>query len=583
MNKQIPSINTIQQAFLLGVQHHQAGRLVDAEAIYRQILTEEPMHAGSLLYLGVIAHQVGQNDAAVDLIRRSTAIAPGYAEAYNNLGVVLEAMGLLDEASAAYRHAIALKPEYADAQSNLRRILRDKGLTDEAMALHDEVRATRFAKLAPEPNFLSLHDDLPPELKGLPPTELANNWPRWVEHLDRQVRARVWRGEEDTLANYLLLGTGYTGEPRITDTYRAGLVQQFGCEQDADNHVKSKILARSHDLARALGAPDGDERLLTTLEIVNRAGYASRTPEGQVLLAQYLFENLVRFLNEARSFSSEMRPVNSKGLDTTSIANLYQSRGLSTDSSILVDCALHKGLRHIKNAGFLKSETVRRAGVIGAGLDFIDKLGGYDLHPPQITQPLLLTDTLLKLKLANENDLQIAILDISTRVFKHVERAVSEASDGQCYTLNLIHDSALEWSVEAVHFWETCGDQIVDPSTCQQSSNFNGVFNRSIQVRPEWVTGIDPIDINIVCEQLPASEDESFDLLVATNVLCYYDPFQQSLALRNAERILRPGGILLTTEELVGARYTNMSLLCDTHVKTSNQSGYTIFCYGRSI
>ena len=29
---------TIQQAFELALQHHQAGRLADAEAIYRQIL-----------------------------------------------------------------------------------------------------------------------------------------------------------------------------------------------------------------------------------------------------------------------------------------------------------------------------------------------------------------------------------------------------------------------------------------------------------------------------------------------------------------------------------------------------------------
>ena len=39
---------TIDQAFQLALQHHQAGRLAEAEAIYRQILAVEPRHADVL-------------------------------------------------------------------------------------------------------------------------------------------------------------------------------------------------------------------------------------------------------------------------------------------------------------------------------------------------------------------------------------------------------------------------------------------------------------------------------------------------------------------------------------------------------
>jgi protein O-GlcNAc transferase len=67
---------TIQQTFDLALQHHQAGRLQEAERLYRQILTQQPEHAVAMHHLGLIAYQAGRNDAAVDLIRRAIALDP---------------------------------------------------------------------------------------------------------------------------------------------------------------------------------------------------------------------------------------------------------------------------------------------------------------------------------------------------------------------------------------------------------------------------------------------------------------------------------------------------------------------------
>jgi hypothetical protein len=50
-------------------------------------------------------------------------------------------------------------------------------------------------------------------------------------------------------------------------------------------------------------------------------------------------------------------------------------------------------------------------------------------------------------------------------------------------------------------------------------------------------------DLNIVLERLG---DEKFDLIIATNILVYYDAFEQSLALANISAMLRPGGLFLT-------------------------------------
>ena len=51
---------TIPQALQLAVQHHQAGRLAEAELLYRQILAAQPNHADALHLLGVMAQQVGR-------------------------------------------------------------------------------------------------------------------------------------------------------------------------------------------------------------------------------------------------------------------------------------------------------------------------------------------------------------------------------------------------------------------------------------------------------------------------------------------------------------------------------------------
>ena len=71
-----PQTLTIQQAIDLGVQHHNAGRLSEAESLYHQILQSDPNQVDALHLLGVIARQVGGTDLAVDLINQAVAITP---------------------------------------------------------------------------------------------------------------------------------------------------------------------------------------------------------------------------------------------------------------------------------------------------------------------------------------------------------------------------------------------------------------------------------------------------------------------------------------------------------------------------
>ncbi|MGA2442349.1 MAG: tetratricopeptide repeat-containing glycosyltransferase family protein [Tepidisphaeraceae bacterium] len=127
---------TLQQQFESGRSHHQAGRLVEAEKIYRQILARQPNHADALNLLGVLAVQVGQSQLAVELIRRATAICSTNAFYHGNLGNALTELGQLDQAIASYRQAVWLLPESADVHYNLGIALQRKGQLDEAIAAY---------------------------------------------------------------------------------------------------------------------------------------------------------------------------------------------------------------------------------------------------------------------------------------------------------------------------------------------------------------------------------------------------------------------------------------------------------------
>jgi predicted O-linked N-acetylglucosamine transferase (SPINDLY family) len=114
---------TLEQAAIL----HRAGRLKQAEHLYRQILAIKPDHADSLHLLGVIAHQSGHSGKAVDLIGEAIAIDDQSADFHSNIGTALHALGRLDDAEQHYARAVELDPDHLDAHNNLGNALFKRG------------------------------------------------------------------------------------------------------------------------------------------------------------------------------------------------------------------------------------------------------------------------------------------------------------------------------------------------------------------------------------------------------------------------------------------------------------------------
>ena len=122
-----------ERALAAAMAHRRAGRLTDAERLYRGVCEAEPDNARAFHLLGVVAHQLGRSDAA-SLVGRAVVIDPGFAEAHNDRGVILAANGLISDALDCFERAVALVPGYAEARNNLGRGLRSLGRFDEAVA-----------------------------------------------------------------------------------------------------------------------------------------------------------------------------------------------------------------------------------------------------------------------------------------------------------------------------------------------------------------------------------------------------------------------------------------------------------------
>ena len=134
-----------QQSFAIALGHHQAGRLDEAEAAYRQILAVDPNHVDSLHLLGTIAIRRGRPELAIELIGKAIGLraARPVAEFHNNIAAAFRALGQTEAALAHCRRAVALKPDYLDAHNNLGATLLELGRLDDALAAAEQARALK--------------------------------------------------------------------------------------------------------------------------------------------------------------------------------------------------------------------------------------------------------------------------------------------------------------------------------------------------------------------------------------------------------------------------------------------------------
>jgi tetratricopeptide (TPR) repeat protein len=241
---------------------HQAGRLAEAEQLYRQALDIDPQSADCLHLLGMVAFQFGKHREAVALIRQAISIHKTAASYHSNLGNVLQAEGILDEAEACYRQALELKPEQAEVYLNLGHILKAQGDVDSALACY-----RRALLLKPGLAEARVAESMALLLQG----DFAAGWQhfesRWqTQDYDTPLRTYpqpLWRGEPLTSGRLLVWGEQGVGDEimfagLVPDLVRAGL----RCVLDCDPRLKP-LFARSFPDVEVISGydPDRDAQL----------------------------------------------------------------------------------------------------------------------------------------------------------------------------------------------------------------------------------------------------------------------------------------------------------------------------------
>jgi hypothetical protein len=364
------------------------------------------------------------------------------------------------------------------------------------------------------------------------------SWSVWARDHDKAVRARLQQGELDSMVNLLLYGTSFTKQPRIS-------MEGEGIVQASRSGV---LRARVNDLVAGLESPAGNERLVFLRGLLRSDGVLTDDPKSSGV---FVLQNLRRVVQERKTLAE--RAAAAKPSSPLDRASLFRDRGLSVDTGIFPGFAIEQTLSDLKQRGVLRQGQVARVGVIGPGLDFIDKseAAAFDYYPEQTLQPFALVDSLLRLKLAKAGAVSMSIFDISTAVIGHLQRARERAAKNQGYVIQLPRDTALPGPPGLIGYWKSLGDQVGTPTTpIAPPRLFQGLETRAVLIRPDVVLACEPVDLNIVLERLNLPAADRFDLLVGTNIFVYYDVFEQTLALENAGAMLKPGGLLLTNDRL---------------------------------
>ena len=124
-------------------------------------------------------------------------------------------------------------------------------------------------------------------------------------------------------------------------------------------------------------------------------------------------------------------------------------------------------------------------------------------------------------------------------------------------------------------FWEQFGDIIGEPAKpLPVPQGLGGVTLGAVAIALRYAARINPLDLNVVAQRAELGKGQLFDLVIATNILVYYDRFQQALAMASIASMMSPGGVSLTNDALSSHHVRSRSLeLVDRHAVSYSANG----------
>jgi hypothetical protein len=405
-----------------------------------------------------------------------------------------------------------------------------------ALSLAQDAKARRIAwdDLAPLHGYL--------QKRGLAVTTFAS----FVDRTRAENERRVREGDLDHLVFYLLQSTDIETLAPIEPALSAkALVDAM------DETARTAFLGGGPAALKAIPG-NADDRLTRGLVTLDRDAGDPRRAYFRDLVRATFPSAADRVDGVRREYLRAMRFVYQKEFvaqraarPADAVAELYRARGLSTDTAVEAGFVVREGLGIV--AGLDAGRRIRRVLIVGPGLDLAPRTAFNQGAPPQSYQPWAVMDALLSLKLSTVDALTIIGADINPRVVRHLRRdreapptlrLTSEIRDGDGVTLR----------DDFKDYFTRLGAGIGTPGAV---GSRDGHLFKTVGVGPDAARALAAEPLDIVTERLDAA---TFDLIVATNILPYFDDTQLALTLSNIAAMLAPGGLFLHNERrpLVG-------------------------------
>ena len=370
-------------------------------------------------------------------------------------------------------------------------------------------------------------DDAAPIHERLRAAGIASDtFASYIDRLRESNVRRVREGDLDHLVFYLLQSTRFTSLPPIEPALSAKALV------DGAGKVSGAVTSRLGALLRAIDSPGGDARLQYFRALI-AAAFPERARREAQLTAEYL--RVMKFVYEKEFVAQRSeRP-------GEAVAALYRTRGLSTDTAVEAGFLVYQALGVLRALG--PQRQVCRILLVGPGLDLAPRTAMLEAGPPESYQPWTLIDGVLSLGLCAARDLQVVAADINPRVVEHLRRA-----QGNPPTLTLVSEmrdtDAVTLSDEFREYFSGVGRSIGSAAKAPGPSASGHLF-KTIEVRGDVARTLRAEALDLVTERL---DTPPFDLIVATNILPYFDDAQLALALTNIAAMLTRQGFLLHNE-----------------------------------
>lgn len=377
---------------------------------------------------------------------------------------------------------------------------------------------------------------------------------------------RVAEGEREHLIHYALQSTRFTDRAPIEPALSARrFVEQLPAGERSrllddpafmpDSGWPAAERDRVADLIEAFDHRASDARVGYFRQLLG----GGKTPRIADLFRDYV--RVARFL-----YLKEWVPAASPS-DVARVVRLYQTRPHSSDTQVEAGFGVYLGLGVVRDLESNAPRALNNVLIVGPGMDLAPRTDLIDVVPPQSYQPFAVADALLALSLASDANLRLYSADVNPRVVSFLDSMRRDPLTIHWFS-GTSETADRPISDDYATYERSLGLAIGEPVRAPHAIASAPRHLRSIAVRPAVTRGMTAGQLNIITERLV--DWPAFDLIVATNVLTYFDDDQLVLALSNVAAMLRPDGYFIHNESRSGlAETASSSKLPIVHMRTA--------------